>query len=76
MADTLTCATCSYWRARYQAVLGDCDLGAYYGRAPFDHTGCPWHSQIDRVPDQEELAMQSQTRGMTMQEWQRKVRGQ
>lgn len=74
MADALTCATCSSWIARYQAVYGDCELGAYYGRAPFDHEGCPWHSGLDRKSDQEELPLQSQTRSLTYQQWQQKIR--
>lgn len=65
-----TCETCRHWRASPGAFLGDCAVGAVYGRVAFDYAGCVQHSSNPPA-----LTQQSETRGMTYQQWVQRIGG-
>ena len=77
MSDKLRCEHCAFWTASAGAYYGSCSMGVVYGRVAFnDGKDCAYHSERGKdAAAPEQVAMQSASRGMTYQEWQKRMTG-
>jgi len=68
------CESCKHWDPlnRLTAYEAPCNKG--YGRTAFDST-CREHEPMEPAAVPESIAAQSACRGMTYQEWARKMTG-